>query len=35
LRRNAKPRSIDDDLADAMVEYLEWAACTFAVRNSS
>jgi len=33
LRRNALPNAIDDDLADAMVEYLEWAAATFACGN--
>jgi hypothetical protein len=33
LRRVALPNMIGDDLADEMVEYAEWAACTFAVGN--
>jgi len=31
LKHMSLPKSIDDDLTEAMVEYLEWAACTFAV----
>jgi len=33
LRRMGLPKSISKDLTDTAVEYLEWAACTFAVGN--
>jgi len=32
LRRIALPKSVNNVLADSMVEYLEWTAGTFAVR---
>jgi len=33
LSRMGLPKSISKDLTDTAVEYLEWAACTFAVGN--
>jgi len=33
FRRSILPPSIDDELANSMIEYLEWAACTFAIGN--